>query len=71
MRTPIRWALAGWLLGSHLGCDFGEPASAAPSRECREFGALCGLENGPLGVCESRACGSGETPPCLVCTSQH
>jgi hypothetical protein len=68
MWRAIRLGLAGWLLAVQLGCEVGEPA---PGPECREFGALCALPDGPLGVCENRACGAGEVPPCLVCASQH
>ncbi len=71
MRTSISLTFAGALLAAYLGCDLGEYARPAPSGECREIGALCQLESGPLGVCESRPCRPGETPPCLTCTPQH
>ncbi len=64
---PFVWAL----LAAYLGCDLGEYVRPAPSAECLEAGALCELESGPLGVCESRRCRSSETPPCFMCTPQH
>ncbi len=71
MPTSIWRTFAGALLATHLGCDLGEYVRPAPGPDCREVGALCELESGPLGVCESRPCRSSETPPCLVCTPQH
>ena len=64
---PFVWAL----LAAYLGCDLDEYVRPAPSAECLEAGALCELEGGPLGVCESRRCRSGEIPPCFMCTPQH
>ena len=53
-----------------LGC--GEAFVAAEAvRECSEVATQCRLEDGPLGVCERRACGANESPPCFVCTPQH
>ena len=71
MPASIRRIFAGVLLATLLGCDLGEYVRPGPGPDCREVGALCELESGPLGVCESRPCRSGETPPCLVCTPQH
>ena len=31
----------------------------------------CVLPTGVLGVCDSVECADGQTPPCLVCRSQH
>ena len=67
----ISRAFAALLLGACLSCDLGEYAKPEPSRECRDSGALCQLESGPLGVCESRPCRPGETLPCFTCTPQH
>ena len=71
MPTSIWRTFAGVILATHLGCDLGEYVRPGPGPDCREVGALCELESGPLGVCESRPCRTGETPPCLVCTPQH
>jgi len=59
------------LLAAALSCELGEQAQAQPSATCREFGSLCDLGGGALGVCESRTCGAQQTPPCFVCTPQH
>ena len=64
---PFAWAL----LAAYLGCDLGEYVHPAPSAECLEAGALCELEGGSLGVCESWRCRPDETPPCFMCTPQH
>lgn len=53
-----------------LGCEPGSGSTGPPSR-CLEVGSQCQLSNGPLGVCERSACGSGVTPPCFSCTPQH
>ena len=71
MRTSMLRTLAALLLAGPLGCDLEGYVQPAPGPICREAGALCALESGPLGVCESRSCRSDEAPPCLVCTSQH
>ncbi|MHA7837666.1 MAG: hypothetical protein ACX98W_09430 [bacterium] len=59
-----------FVLLASAGCeqDF---LTEGPDARCTEVGAQCVLPDGPLGVCESIACGEGESPPCFVCTPQH
>ncbi len=71
MPALVSRAFVALLVAACLGCDLDEYAQPEPSGECRESWALCQLEGGPLGVCESRACAPGETPPCFTCTPQH
>ena len=71
MPISVSRALAGVLLAGCFGCDLGQYVRPGASAECREAGALCKLESGPLGVCESRPCHPGEMSPCFMCTPQH
>lgn len=74
-RAKFRTSLGATLFATFVllaiaGCeqDF---LAEGPDARCTEVGAQCVLPDGPLGVCESIACGEGESPPCFVCTPQH
>lgn len=52
-----------------LGCP---PQAAAPvSAACTKLGEKCKTPAGPLGVCDSVACGAGVAGPCFICMPQH
>jgi hypothetical protein len=42
-----------------------------PSAACVKAYEKCTLASGVLGVCDNVDCAAGQTPPCLVCRSQH
>ena len=59
-------ALACAVLG---GCP--DARSATPIAACTKAYEKCSLSAGVLGVCDPVECREGQTPPCLVCRSQH
>lgn len=67
-RIAMVAAVMSALLVIGCGDDF---IAAAPAAECLEVATQCRLPEGPLGVCERRTCGEGESPPCFACTPQH
>jgi hypothetical protein len=38
---------------------------------CSKAGDKCQLPSGPLGICDSVPCKTGQPGPCLKCMSQH
>jgi len=42
-----------------------------PAAACVKAYEKCTLASGVLGVCDTVDCAAGQTPPCLVCRSQH
>lgn len=59
------------LLGLALlgGCP--DVREGAPRAQCVKAYDQCTLSTGVLGVCDAVACAADQTPPCLVCRSQH
>ena len=51
------------------GCPAGE--SARPTSECTKAYEKCVLPNGVLGICDTVLDSNEQTPPRLVCKSQH
>jgi hypothetical protein len=51
------------------GCP--EIRGGAPEARCVKAYDKCTLASGVLGVCDTVECAGDQTPPCLVCRSQH
>ena len=48
-----------------------EGASEKVGERCRKAYDKCMLPTGVLGICDLVECENGQTPPCLVCRTQH
>jgi hypothetical protein len=60
--TLLAWLMLG-------GCP--EVRDGAPAGRCVKAYEQCTLRTGVLGVCDTVTCPQDQTPPCLVCRSQH
>ena len=69
--TPSRRAQVMLVLGGLLLAGCPDVRRGPPRAQCVKAYEQCTLSAGVLGVCDAVACEAGQTPPCLVCRSQH
>jgi hypothetical protein len=68
MKLAVRRA---WLLGLFALGACPDASTSHPKGTCSKSYDKCVLANGVLGICDPVDCPDGQTPPCLICRSQH